>query len=128
MLIFTEHEVYFESGRGNRRETVEVPFPQLDANMFISQKPLFDPWNAHNPENVFAAIAEYSSRELSNPGDALMAALGFLKEFRNGPNPVYHHYGVPIFPDQAIGLGHGRTKFPYLGPKVAEPFSDQGFY
>lgn len=127
LLIFTEHEVYFESRQGNSRETVEAPFANLDANLFISQKPWFDPWNAYNPEWVNETIAEYSSRDLSRQKDALLAALGFLKKFRNGPNPVYHHWGVPIFPDQAIGLSHGRTKFPYLGPKAAEPFSAQGF-
>ena len=127
LLIFTNHELYFESRHGNHRETVEIPIPCLDANLFVSHRPLFDPWNAHNPEYVHEAMAEYSSRELSRQEDALLAALGFLKEFRNGPNPVYHHWGVPIFPDQAIGLGHGRTKFPWLGTKPPAPFTDQGF-
>ena len=127
LLIFTHYELYFESRKGNRRERLQVPFPHLDSNIFISHKPVSDPWNAYNPEHVNEAIAEYSSRDLSRQEDALLAALGFLKEFRKGPNPVFHHWGVPIFPDQAIGLGHGRTSFPYLGPKAAAPFSDQGF-
>ena len=128
LIIFTEFEVYYESrGKGNRREIVEPPFQNLDANMFISDKPVFDPWNAYNPEVVNETIAKYSSRDLSRQEDALLAALGFLKEFRNGPNPVYHHWGVPIFPDQAIGLGHSRVTFPYMGPQRGEPFSDQGF-
>lgn len=127
LLVFTEHELYFESRSGSNRETVEAPFPCLDSNLFIYQKPSFDPWNANNPEFVSKAIAEYSSRNLSREEDALMAALGFLKAFQDGPNPVYHHWGVPIFPDQTIRLGHGRKTFPYLGPKPPEPFSHEGF-
>lgn len=127
LLIFTEHELYFESRNGCNRETVEAPFPCLDSNLFIYQKPSFDPWNANNPEFVSRAIAEYSSRTLSREEDALLAALGFLQAFQDGPNPVYHHWGVPIYPDQTIRLGHGRKTFPYLGPRPSEPFSHEGF-
>lgn len=127
LLVFTSDELYYESRAGNRRESVEAPFPCLDENLFVYQKPLFDPWNASNPEFVNKAIAEYSSRDLSREEDALIAALGFLKEFRNGPNPVFHHWGVPIFPDQAIRLGHGRKSFAYLGPGPSAPFSHEGF-
>lgn len=127
LLVFTENELYFESRNGINRETVEAPFQCLDSNLFVYQKPLFDPWNANNPEFVNKSIAEYSLRDLSREEDALIAALGFLKAFQSGPNPVYHHWGVPIFPDQAIRLGHGRKSFPYLGPKASEPFSHEGF-
>ncbi|KAK5062701.1 hypothetical protein LTR84_004775 [Exophiala bonariae] len=127
LLVFTETELYFESRCGTNRETVEAPFPCLDNNLFVYQKPSFDPWNANNPEFVNKAIAEYSVRDLSREEDALIAALGFLKAFQGGPNPVYHHWGVPIFPDQAIRLGHGRKSFPYLGPKAPVPFSHEGF-
>jgi hypothetical protein len=126
LLIFTEHEVYFESREGNYRETVELPHPCMEDNLFIPHSARSDPWQANNPEIVTRVIAEYSTKKLTHNEDALMAALGFLKAFQLGPKPVYHHWGVPIFPDQAIGSDYSR-KFPCLGPMVDRPFSSDGF-
>jgi hypothetical protein len=126
LLIFTEHELYFESREGNHRETLEPPHPYMEDNLFISHSASSDPWQANSPEIVTRAIVEYSTKELTHEEDALIAALGFLKVFQIGVKPVYHHWGVPIFPDQAIGCYHGK-KFPYLGLMANQPFSSKGF-
>lgn len=51
-----------------------------------------------NPWDIAARISEYSRRDLTYDSDALNAFTGILRAYENMNPPLYHFWGVPIFP------------------------------
>ncbi|KAF2812838.1 HET-domain-containing protein, partial [Mytilinidion resinicola] len=97
LLIFTDHQVFYECRGTNCCESVEKPLQSLHTKdgqrlREFGEERLF-PHNGLGkyPWDVATRIAEYSARTLSYDSDALEAMLGIFSAFTQRQDP-----GVPI--------------------------------
>lgn len=92
LLIFTDHQVYFECPSMNRCETIDSPKDRLYSNIFKYHR---------NDYHVYDHIYYYSRRDLTYENDALNGMLGIFRRLKNGRLPIYHFWGLPIHPESA---------------------------
>ncbi|KAI1087865.1 HET-domain-containing protein [Rostrohypoxylon terebratum] len=93
-LIFTDHQVYSEC-QGLTREDSYVDNPitsTLKPSMF--HKGDF----GLRREEIFHYISEYSRRQLTYEEDRLNGFLGILSYLAEASDPIYHLFGVPLWP------------------------------
>ncbi|PSN65217.1 HET-domain-containing protein, partial [Corynespora cassiicola Philippines] len=98
-LIFTPQQVYFECKGLHACEAVELPLtllagqharPVLFRDEWVQGARRFGALGA-----FWAAVREYSGREMTFDSDALAALEGVLRRFQASPAFVYNVFGIP---------------------------------
>lgn len=104
LLIFTDHQLYFECRGMHCSEAVVKPLSILHTKdkqrlQSVGEPRLF-PHNGigEEPWDVATRIMEYSTRELTYDFDALKAMMGIFRSFATMDRPVDHYWGVPVLP------------------------------
>jgi hypothetical protein len=67
---------------------------------FREKLPGSDPWD------IMKFVHEYNQRDLTYPEDKVNAMEGIFHAFQNGPHPIHHFIGIPIFPPVVSLLGY----------------------
>jgi hypothetical protein len=116
LLIFTQHQVYFECRSMHCSESPLKPLSAMHSKglpklNWPCRPGLFLPINFKfltlEPRTDFLKVLnQYTSRSLSYSSDILNAVLGVLQLFQLKPVwqperdhiPIYHYFGVPILP------------------------------
>ncbi|KAI1447075.1 HET-domain-containing protein [Annulohypoxylon stygium] len=102
LLIFTDSQLYFECQGLTREDSY------IDNKSIIST---FNPSIFHKKdfglrrEEIFHYISEYSRRQLTFEEDRLNGFLGILGSLAEASEPIYHLFGVPLWPPST----HERT-------------------
>ncbi|KAI0381975.1 HET-domain-containing protein [Hypomontagnella monticulosa] len=91
-LFFTDHMVYFRC-RGNTRQE-----SYIDTSEDIQPQTYGDSLARLCPEETFNYISDYSKRKLTYDSDYLNGILGIFGHLAELEYPLFHLFGVPIFP------------------------------
>ncbi len=132
LLIFIQHQVYFECRSMHCKESVQKPLRELhnkDMQRFkkFCHPGMFLPINQERrklvPWQDFPKVLSgYTKRTLSYSSDSLNAILGILQMFEQTATPTYHHFGVPILPP-FISNWTGPTKYRAIKRSSAHGFA-----